>query len=126
MGKTELIQIGLLAKTSGVSIQAIRYYERCGLMKPKNIKESGYRLYDQTALKTINFIKQAQKLGFSLEDIDSLIKLRSPSKANCEKVKERAKLKLADVREKISKLKMMEKSLLSLITDCKNEQTFSI
>lgn len=126
MSKSDLIQIGQLANKSGVNIQTIRYYERRGLIKPKRIKESGYRLYDEGAVRTISFIKQAKELGFSLKEIDSLIKLRSPSKANCAKVKDRAGLKLQDVREKLGKLKKMEKSLLALIDDCAKEQTFDV
>ncbi len=121
----KLIQIGELAKISKVPIATLRYYEKRNLLKPTKVKDSGYRLYSQEAEKTIGFVKHAQELGFSLEEIKQLINLRAPSVGRCKRVRNRAKSKLEDVREKIRLLSQIEGTLEKLIKDCEKSKTSS-
>ncbi len=121
--KRKLIQIGELAKISNVPIATIRYYEKRDLLKPTKIKDSGYRLYSTDAEKTVGFVKHAQELGFSLEEIKQLINLRAPSTGRCKRVRDRAKSKLDDVREKIKMLSQIEITLEQLINDCEKNKT---
>ncbi len=121
----KLKQIGELAKLSNVPIPTIRYYEKRGLLKPTKIKDSGYRLYSTETTKTVGFIKHAQELGFSLEEIRQLINLRAPSTGRCKRVRDRAKNKLNDVREKINMLSQIENTLEQLIKDCEKNKTSS-
>ena len=121
MGK--LLQIGAIAKEAKVNIQTIRYYERRNILKPTQIKESGYRLYAEDAVKTVAFVKHAQELGFSLDEIKQLINLRAPSVGRCESVRKRAKDRLSDVQEKLKLLRQIEKTLKKLINDCESNKT---
>lgn len=119
----ELYQIGSLAKKANVNIQTIRYYERIKLLIPKLRKDSKkIRFYDDDSLKTLNFIRHAQELGFQLEEIKELIKLRSNSIGRCERVSKRAKDKLVNVQDKIKHLKTMEKNLKGLIQECQDRE----
>lgn len=122
--KIKLLQIGEVAALADVSIQAIRYYERIAVLKPVKRKDSGLRLYDAETVKTLKFLKRAQDLGFSLDDIKELIFLRSPSTERCGKVKKKAVIQLNTIEDKIRLLKQMEKNLKKLISNC-NDQTTS-
>jgi len=112
------LTIGKLARGAGVNVETIRYYERRGLLSPDGYRDSGYRLYTQEALKKIRFIKNAQKLGFTLKEITGLLRLRVSHSAHCGDVKKKAERKLGDVREKIAGLKALEKVLRELIESC--------
>lgn len=123
MGKPKLLQIGMVAKEANVNIQTIRYYEKRNILKPAQVKESGYRLYTEDAIKTVAFIKHAQELGFTLDEIKQLLNLRTPSVSRCESVRKRAKLRLSDIQEKMKMLRQMEKTLKILIKDCEKNKT---
>lgn len=72
----ETLTIGQLAKNAGVNIETIRYYERRGLIPEPPRRESGYRQYSPEFVTRIQFIKRAQELGFSLNEIAELLALR--------------------------------------------------
>lgn len=122
--------IGKVAKLAGVNVQTIRFYERKNLLLPIGRKKSafifshaGYRLYDEDAVKKILFIKNAQKIGFSLKEINELLKLRVNRRAQCKSVKMRAENKIQEVRGKIKDLKALEKVLSGLIRICMSKST---
>lgn len=119
---TELT-IGKVAKRAGVNIQTVRYYERRGLLIPDGHKDSGYRLYTGEAIEKIRFIKNAQALGFTLEEIEGLIGLQVSHRARCGQVKARAEAKLRDVNAKIDALQAMRKTLLRLVRSCRAGRT---
>ena len=123
--KDELLQIGAIARKAKVNIQTLRYYERRKILKPQIVKESGYRLYGEDAVKTVQFIKNAQELGFKLDDIKELLSLRNSTPTRCQLVRGKAKVKLDDVQEKIKMLKWIEKTLKKLVKDCENNKTSS-
>lgn len=117
--KDDLYQIGALAHKAQVNIQTIRYYERIKLLVPKMRKDAKrVRYYDNDSLKTLNFIKHAQELGFQLEEIKELLKLRSESTGRCDRVRKRATDKLSNVQSKIKTLREIEKNLKNLIGEC--------
>jgi Hg(II)-responsive transcriptional regulator len=118
MKSSKLYQIGTLAQKANVNIDTIRYYEKRNLLIPKSRKESSFRMYDDESLKTIRFIKHAQELGFQLEEIRDLIKLRSNTTGRCQNVRKRAIDKLEDVEAKILTLKSIQKNLKKLIEEC--------
>ncbi|MCB0414301.1 MAG: heavy metal-responsive transcriptional regulator [Bdellovibrionales bacterium] len=118
-----LMQIGAVAKKANVNIQTLRYYERRKILSPQIVKDSGYRLYSEEAVKTVLFIKHAQELGFSLEDIKELLGLRNSTPSRCQKVRSKATDKLKDVQEKLKMLKGIEKTLKKLIRDCEQNKT---
>ena len=80
------MQIGEMAKKGGVSIQTIRFYERRGLLPSPPRKESGYRLYGQADLKRLLFIRQAKALGFSLDEIRTILRMRERGQCPCASV----------------------------------------
>jgi len=114
----EPLTIGKVASAAGVNIQTIRYYERRRLLAPASRLESGYRLYRLDALQKLRFIKNAQKLGFSLEEIRSLLQLKSGPAVSCGKVREKAAAHARDIRERIERLMAMEKVLVRLVATC--------
>lgn len=117
------LTIGQVAKLAHVNIQTLRYYERRRILRPLARRDSGYRVYDMEAVRTVQFIKRAQKLGFSLEDIQELLSLRVEKTSKCGAVKSRAEKTLRDVESKIAKLEKMRHVLKKLIRSCKNRET---
>ena len=113
------MRIGELAQQSGVGVQALRYYERRGLISKPARRASGYRDYPPDTIRLIRLIKWAQRLGFTLDEIRemvSLIENRTPNGA----VRARAARKIQDVDEKIRNLQSMREALQSLV-DCSCE-----
>lgn len=119
-----LLTIGAVAKAADVNIQTIRYYERRRLLLPSDYRASGYRLYTDDAIRKLRFIKNAQELGFTLNEITGLLKLQVSHRSRCSEVKRKAEAKLDDVQDKICSLRAIESVLLDLIKNCgKNAST---
>jgi|TARA_R110002033_G_C3890053_1_gene238756 MerR family mercuric resistance operon transcriptional regulator len=108
--------IGKLAKTAGVNVETIRYYERRGLIRQPLKPAEGYRTYPNETLARILFIKRAQELGFTLEEINNLLSL---GESHCSEIQELAEARLASVREKINDLHRLEQVLEELVTKCR-------
>lgn len=117
------LKIGEMAKEAGVNLQTVYYYERRGILTPTERLESGYRLYDSTAVKKLRFVKGAQALGFSLAEIASLLKLRVARTSRCGPILKRAEAKLREIETKIESLARLRRTLRSLISDCRNRNT---
>ena len=109
--------ISKLAKKANVGVETIRFYERKGLLEQPIKPIQGYRQYTEQALSRLLFIKRAQYLGFTLAEISSLLIL---SASNCEDVQQLAEQKLAVIEDKLSDLLNLKESLVSLVSDCKN------
>lgn len=123
----ELYLIGELAKLANVNIQTIRYYERINLLNPKIRKNKvGARLYNKDSYETLCFIKNAQALGFQLDEIKELLKLRVEATGRCQKVRSHVEAKLVDVQMKVKELKAIEKSLKGLMKTCGNANSDKI
>ncbi|HEY7472942.1 MAG TPA: MerR family transcriptional regulator [Gemmatimonadota bacterium] len=116
---TELFTRGLLAKQAGVGPETIRYYERIGLLREPRRNAAGHRLYSPADLGRLRFIKRAQELGFSLEDVRELIAPRVRKASDCCDVERRATRRLADIRDRIRDLERVEESLKQLIGACR-------
>ena len=91
------LTISKLAKAAGVEVSTIRYYERRGLVTPAARRSSGYREYGSDAVRKVRFIRHAQALGFSLEDIAELLALRIDAGGSCADVRQRSQRKLVDI-----------------------------
>jgi MerR family mercuric resistance operon transcriptional regulator len=114
--------IGRLAEQAGVNVETIRYYERRGLLRQPRKPAHGARHYDDEGLRTVLFIKQAQGLGFSLEEIQDLLSLRtSKSRAVCSRVCAKATAKIDQIDEKIRTLQRMRAVLVELTDVCPKE-----
>ena len=107
-----------LARKSGVNIETLRYYEKRKLIDPPPRSESGYRLYTPADASRIRFIKNAQKLGFTLNEIRDLLKLRIKKNSNCDSVLKKAQIKREEIKLKIQDLQSMKRALEQLIHKC--------
>lgn len=117
------LKIGRVAKEAGVNIQTVRYYERRGLLSPEAYRDSGYRLYSREAVRKIRFIKNAQELGFTLDEIARLLKLRVGRRAHCRTVRRQAEARVEIVQGKIAALRAMERVLKRLVRTCAKQGT---
>ena len=113
------LTIGMLANAVGVNIQTIRYYERRGLLSPMARTPSGYRIYGDEALRRLHFIKNAQRLGFTLHEIAELLNLRVNSVARCGDVQRKAQAKLVQVEAKVRDLRALAHALQGLVRSCR-------
>lgn len=111
-----VVKIGELARRSDVNVQTVRYYERRGLLPDPREGVGGYREYGDADVDRLRFVKEAQSLGFTLEEIEELVSLRSRGTAR--EVRERAREKLDGIREKIAALRALERNLVRLIAGC--------
>lgn len=112
------LSIGAVARKAGVGIDTIRYYERRGLLEKPDRRPSGYRLYDQTVVQRLRFVRQAKQLGFSLDEIGELLSLRLDPSRDCSEVKKTALARLADIEGKISGLQRMRRTLRKVSDAC--------
>lgn len=110
--------MGGLARAAGVNRETIRYYERRGLLTEPLRTASRYRIYDAGAERRIRFIRQAQALGFTLEEIGELLELRVSRTATCGDVRDRAQRKITDVERRIADLKAMRQTLTAIAAQC--------
>ncbi len=117
-GKDIQLTRGDLAQRGGVNIETIRYYERRGLLPKPPRSASGYRLYSADDARRVRFIKRAQELGFSLNEIGELLALRLSAEATREDVRKIAEAKILEIKEKIKTLRAMERSLERLASAC--------
>lgn len=116
---TEQLTRGVLAQRAGIGPETIRYYERIGLLDEPRRNRSGHRIYEAADLTRLVFIRRAQELGFSLEDVREILSLRLKEVAECSHVERRATRRLVDVRKRIHDLERMEQALRELIASCR-------
>lgn len=112
------VTVGRVARDAGVNLQTVLYYERRRLLRPAGRSEAGYRLYGPEAAQVIRFVKNAQALGFTLDEIGRLLRLRVDGRGRCASVQRQAAARLALVREKIAGLRAIEKTLKRLLKTC--------
>ncbi|MFO1390720.1 MAG: heavy metal-responsive transcriptional regulator [Agitococcus sp.] len=106
------LKIGELAQKTHVSTATLRYYEQCGLLSQANRADNGYRYYPEEAVQHVEFIKKAQQLGFSLQDIATILQIRQTGQAPCHVVKHLLSEKIAQVQNQLETLKHLETELL--------------
>ena len=114
----EFLTAGALARATRVNRETIRYYERRGLLQRPMRSSAGYRQYPAAVAQRIRFIKHAQALGFSLEEIAELLRLRLKPNGSCAEVKARADQKIADIDRRIRALKEMQRALAAVAASC--------
>lgn len=108
--------IGVLAEAAGVNVETIRFYQRKGLMQEPDRPLGGIRRYGSAALARVRFIKSAQRLGFSLDEIADLLQLEDGSQ--CAEAREQAEHKLTDVRARLADLQRIEMALQTIVELC--------
>lgn len=117
----ETLRTGEVAARAGVNIQTLRYYERRGLLEVPERRASGYREYPTDAVRIIRFIKRAQGLGFTLTEVEELLRMRSDQTARCSEVRVAAQAKIDDIDRKLKSLRAMKRALGVLVSTCRND-----
>jgi Zn(II)-responsive transcriptional regulator len=117
------LRIGALSRLADVSIDAIRFYERRGLMPEPERSDSGYRLYSKEDVRRLRFVKRAQSVGLSLNDIAELLALRTDDRNTCDDVKRRLQEKIRTIDERIAQLQVFRRALERLESACAGEET---
>ena len=120
-GAPQHLTIGRLAAMAAVSANAVRFYEREGLMQVPAKTESGYRVYGAEAVQRLRFIKQAQHCGFTLAEIQALLQLRDEASTCCNDVRTKVIEKKLELEARIKAMKSMSRALDELIADCGND-----
>jgi MerR family copper efflux transcriptional regulator len=113
------VKIGALASQAGVNVQTVRYYERRGLLPEPERRPSGYREYGTDVLDRLRFIRRAQELGFTLNEIGELLALRLDPRTPAAAVKARAESKIADIDRKMHDLERIRHALVHLAGRCR-------
>ena len=116
-----MLNIGEAARQGGVSVEALRYYERQGLIAAPDRNANGYRRYAPAAVQRVRFIKRAQDVGFTLNDIGDLLSLKGDPGASCGDVRDRARTKLDEIDQKIAVLTRMRTVLAAWTDACPSE-----
>ena len=116
------LQIGQVAQKTGLSIDAIRFYEKAGLLPRPDRTTGGYRLYHQREIADLEFIQKAQQLGFSLKEIRELFSIQRHPREVCVHVRDVIAQKLAVVRGKLKELQKLEAGLADALKQCRKAQ----
>lgn len=117
-----MLTIGDLSRKTGVKIPTIRYYEQMGLMDPAERSEGNQRRYTNQERDRLSFIRHGRELGLTIESIRELIELSAHPERPCKQADRIAAEQLQGVREKIAKLRRLEKELERIATGCDGDQ----
>src|SRR5260370_10715617 len=115
------MQIGAVGKRIGLSVDAIRFYERNALLPRPPRTQGGFRQFDESDVETLGFIRRVQNLGFTLREVRDLLELRQNRLRACAPVRRRLEQKLADTRKKLSDLHKLEHELRLALRSCNKE-----
>ena len=116
--QNDLLTIGKIARIAQVSVDTVRFYEKEGLLSPARKSGAGYRLYNEEAVRRLNFIRHAQHCGLALAEIRELLELRSRDNTCCTDVRGLAIRKKLQLENKIRSLRAMSRALSRLIDVC--------
>jgi DNA-binding transcriptional MerR regulator len=114
-----VLQIGQVAQKTGLSVDAIRFYEKSGLLPRPARTRGGYRLYQEREVADLEFIQKAQQLGFSLNEIRELFSIQRHPHEVCVHVRDLIAQKLEVVRAKIAELQTLETDLAGALRQCR-------
>ena len=109
---------GQAARDAGVNVETLRYYERRGILQTPERRASGYREYTEEAVAVIRFVKRAQELGFSLDEIETLLTLAAGGPESCDSARALATRKLGELDTKMRSIRAMQSSLRRLVATC--------
>jgi DNA-binding transcriptional MerR regulator len=116
---TPSLQIGQVAQKTGLSVDAIRFYEKTGLLPHPARTQGGYRLYQEKEVAELEFIQKAQQLGFSLNEIRELFSIQRHPHEVCVHVRDLIAEKLRVVRARIAELQRLEAELAGALRQCR-------
>lgn len=110
------LTIGAFATAAGVNVETIRFYQKRGLLPTPERLHGSIRRYGQRDVERVKFVKSAQRLGFSLDEVGQLLKLEDGT--HCSEAAELAEQRLVDVRARLADLKRMDRVLSTLVSEC--------
>jgi MerR family mercuric resistance operon transcriptional regulator len=116
--KPSSLSRSVLSKKTGVNAETIRYYEKIQLMPEPMRSSSGYRIYDDSHLNRLSFIKRCRELGFTLKEIAALLKLVDGGDYTCAEIRDHTATHLKDVNDKIRDLRKMQRTLRRMVSEC--------
>ncbi len=119
------MKIGEVAKAAGIGIDAVRFYEREGLIAEPARRPSGYRMYSPDVVLSLRFIRRAKELGFSLKEISELLSLETDPESTAADVRKLAEAKLANIEERIRALQRMRRALRKAAESCPGQGPMS-
>lgn len=119
-----MLTIGKLSKATNASIDKIRYYERMGLITPDARTAHDYRMYEESAINRLHFIKNAQYLGFSLAEIEKLLAYGTSEENTASEVLKIAEVKIQTHENKINEIKKIETVLAHLAKQCSESGSY--
>ncbi len=120
-----MYKIGETASQVGMATETVRYYEQIGVLHAPGRAQNGYRLYDDDHLKRLRFIKRSRELGFSLDQVRSLLSLADDKDMTCRSVRNIAEQHLNEVRRNITDLQAMEQMLQATLAPCPGDNSTS-
>ena len=118
----DMQNIGATAAASGVSAKMIRHYEAIGLIGAARRTGAGYRVYDERDVQVLQFIHRSRELGFSLEQIKTLLALWHDKQRASKDVRAMAKQHIAELDRKIADLQAMRRTLETLAAKCHGDE----
>ncbi|HSS17413.1 MAG TPA: heavy metal-responsive transcriptional regulator [Candidatus Dormibacteraeota bacterium] len=110
------LRIGAIAKKAGVGVQTLHYYERIGLLPKPARSAANYRLYSFEALRRVRFIKKAQAVGFTLEEIRQILDLKNQGRAPCRRVTELGEKHLQEIDARLADLRRYRRAVAQSLT----------
>jgi MerR family copper efflux transcriptional regulator len=114
---TRWLKIGEVSKQSGIGIEALRFYEKQGLLSHATRTQGNYRLYSEDVLERLEFIKRAQVLGFSLAEIARLIKEKESGQNPCIEVREIVRRRLEELDERMKEMRRYRRELAAALAE---------
>lgn len=117
-GKRQLT-IGQLARTMQIAASTIRYYERIGLLLPDDRSGGNYRLYTEASLRRLRFIRMAQSVGFTLDDVQTLLGTQNGAEPSCREVQTLIEQRLTEIETQLNDLQHVRRLLRSSLRKCR-------
>ncbi|HUY90102.1 MAG TPA: heavy metal-responsive transcriptional regulator [Pirellulales bacterium] len=114
--------ISQLARAAAVPVTTVRYYERVGLVRPEDRSLGNYRLYGDESLRTLKFIRSAQSIGFTLDDVKALLSAPQSGAASCRQVQSLIEERLADVDRRLKDLRHVRTVLKTALGKCRKSE----
>ena len=114
--------ISELARSVDVPTTTLRYYERIGLLEPENRSQGNYRLYSDESLRRLKFIRAAQAVGFTLDDVKALLERGGETKPSCAAVQSLIEDRLTDIEHRLKDLRQVQRVLKSALAKCRESE----
>lgn len=114
--------ISQLAHAADIPTTTVRYYERVGLVEPEDRSAGNYRLYSEESLRKLKFIRAAQAIGFTLDDVKQLLGRVAVEPQPCRQVQNLIERRLADIEERLKDLRHVQRVLKSSLETCKKTE----